>query len=258
MGLRVNRRAERDADAPRGDSAEIIALFRELPDPDAREALVKEFLPLAEHLARRFSGRGESVDDLSQVASLGLLHAIDRFDPDREVQFSTFAAVTILGELKRHFRDRGWAIRVPRNVQESAMLVNRVLRELWQQLGRSPTVQEIAKRAGLSEEQVLEAMDAVQAYSTASLDAPTGEDGSPASETLGAVDQRFEISEEWLSVAPALQALPERERSILYLRFFQGLTQSEIAERIGISQMHVSRLLTQTLERLRKESDAGE
>jgi RNA polymerase sigma-B factor len=257
VGLGVSRPADRGDDAPRGDSPETIALFRKLPDPGAREALVREFLPLAEHLARRFSGRGESVDDLSQVASLGLLHAIDRFDPDRGVQFSTFAAVTILGELKRHFRDRGWAIRVPRNVQESAMLVNRVLRELWQELGRSPTVREIAKKAGLSEEQVLEAMDAVQAYSTASLDAPTGEDGSPASETIGALDQRFEVSEEWLSVAPALQALPERERSILYLRFFEGLTQSEIAERVGISQMHVSRLLTQTLERLRKESDAG-
>ena len=253
MDLRVSGRADSDENPPKGDSAEVIALFRKLPDPDAREALVMEFLPLAEHLARRFSGRGESVDDLSQVAGLGLLHAIDRFDLDREVQFSTFAAVTILGELKRHFRDRGWAIRVPRNVQESAMLVNRVLRELWQELGRSPTVLEIAKKAGLSEEQVLEAMDAVQAYSTASLDAPTGEDGSPASETLGSVDERFEISEEWLSVSPALQALPERERSILYLRFFEGLTQSEIAARVGISQMHVSRLLSRSLAYLRTQ-----
>ncbi|MDP9329926.1 MAG: SigB/SigF/SigG family RNA polymerase sigma factor [Actinomycetota bacterium] len=239
-----------------GDPAAIAGLFRQLPAPEAREALVKEFLPLAEHLARRFSGRGEPIEDLSQVASLALLHAIDRFDPDREVQFSTFASVTILGELKRHFRDRGWAIRVPRNLKESAMLVNDVLRQLWQELGRSPTIGEIAKKAGLSEDQVLEAMDAVQAYSTASLDASTGDDGGSVSEAVGTVDERYEISDEWLSVAPAMRRLPEREREILYLRFFKGLTQSEIAERIGISQMHASRLLAQTLERLRKESEA--
>jgi RNA polymerase sigma-B factor len=245
---------DRTRTARAGDPPEIIELFRKLPDPDARERLTREFLPLAEHLARRFYGRGEPIDDLLQVASLGLLHAIDRFDPDREVQFSTFAAVTIVGELKRHFRDKGWSIRVPRNLQEAALLVNRVLGELWQELGRSPTVAEIAARAHLTEDQVLEAMDAVQAYSSASLDAPIGEDGTTSADVLGDHDESFAISEGWLTIAPALRELPERERRILYLRFFKGLTQSEIAKDVGISQMHVSRLLSQTLERLRHET----
>jgi RNA polymerase sigma-B factor len=170
------------------------------------------------------------------------------------VQFSTYAAATIVGEIKRHFRDKGWAIRVPRNLQESALRVNRLLSQLWQELGRSPTVAEIAERAELGEEDVLEALDAVQAYSTGSLDAPAAE-GSPApAESLGDEDPMFGLAEGWSSIAPTVRALPRRERQILYLRFFEGLTQSEIAEKVGISQMHVSRLLSQTLELLREQT----
>lgn len=230
---------------------EVADLFRRLPDPSARDELAEEFLPLAEYFARRFSGRGEPIEDLTQTASLGLLNAIDRFDPDRGVPFATYAAATIVGELKRHFRDRGWALRVPRNVQETAILVNRTMSSLWQDLGRAPTVSEIASAADIGEDDVLQALDALQAYTTDSLDAPTSDASSTAAESIGHEDQSFEISEEWLSLAPALRDLPERERMILYLRFFEGKTQTEIAEELGISQMHVSRLVSQSLEKLR-------
>ena len=233
---------------------EIAALFGRLPDPAAREELAKEFLPLAEYFARRFSGRGEPVDDLTQTASLGLLNAIDRFDPDRGVPFSTYAAATIVGELKRHFRDRGWALRVPRSVQETAILVNRTVSSMWQNLGRAPTVAEIASAADIGEDDVLQALDALQAYTTDSLDAPTGDATSTAAESIGSEDRSFVVSEEWLSLAPALRDLPERERKILYLRFFEGRTQTEIADELGISQMHVSRLVSQSLEKLREKA----
>jgi RNA polymerase sigma-B factor len=236
---------------------EIAELFRKLPDPDAREELAREFLPLAEYFARRFSGRGEPVEDLTQTASLGLLNAIDRFDPERGVPFSTYAAATIVGELKRHFRDRGWALRVPRNVQETAILVNRTVSMLWQEMGRAPTVREIAMSADIGEDDVLEALDALQAYTTDSLDAPTADATSTAAESIGAEDRSYEVSEEWLSLAPALRELPERERSILYLRFFEGRTQTEIADELGISQMHVSRLVSQSLEKLRQRASEG-
>jgi RNA polymerase sigma-B factor len=233
---------------------EIADLFARLPDTEARDELAKEFLPLAEYFARRFSGRGEPVEDLTQTASLGLLNAIDRFDPARGVPFSTYAAATIVGELKRHFRDRGWALRVPRNVQETAILVNRTVSSLWQEMGRAPTVGEIAGSADIGEDDVLQALDALQAYTTDSLDAPIAEAGSTAAESIGSEDRSFELSEEWLSVAPALRDLPERERAILYLRFFEGRTQTEIAEELGISQMHVSRLVSQSLEKLRQRT----
>jgi RNA polymerase sigma-B factor len=235
--------------------AEAEEAFRRLPDADARDLLVARYLPLAEHLARRFAGRGESADDLQQVASVGLVHAIDRFDPDREVRFTTFATVTIVGELKRHFRDKGWSVRVPRNLQEAALQVNRALGELWQELGRSPTTRELAARTHLSVDEVLEATDAARAYSASSLDAPVGEAGTTQGDLLEASDDPIEASDAWMEIEPALERLPERERRIVFLRFFKGMTQSEIAEEIGISQMHVSRLLTQTLARLRE--DAG-
>jgi RNA polymerase sigma-B factor len=228
---------------------EIAELFRRLPDPAARDELAEEFLALAEYFARRFSGRGEPIEDLTQTASLGLLNAIDRFDLERGVPFATYAAATIVGELKRHFRDRGWALRVPRNIQETAILVNRTMSSLWQDLGRAPTVPEIASVADIGEDDVLQALDALQAYTTDSLDAPTSDASSTAAETIGAEDVSFEISEEWLSLAPALRDLPERERMILYLRFFEGKTQTEIAE------MHVSRLVSQSLEKLRNQQE---
>ncbi|MGA9160955.1 MAG: RNA polymerase sigma factor SigF [Actinomycetota bacterium] len=230
-----------------------IALFKRLPgDPRARDELVEMFLPLAEYLARRFDRRGEPLDDLIQVASVGLLNAIDRFDVERDVQFSTYAAVTIIGELKRHFRDKGWAIRVPRRLQEVGLRVNAVLPELSQELGRSPTVEEIAARCEASPEEILDAMEAVQAYSTTSLDSPVGEEGAAPIEVLGGEDPSLEILEGWASIAPAVKELPERERRVLYLRFFRGLTQSEIAKEVGVSQMHVSRILSQTLAFLRR------
>jgi RNA polymerase sigma-B factor len=241
---------------PSRPEEEIAELFSKLPDPDAREELAREFLPLAEYFARRFSGRGEPVEDLTQTASLGLLNAIDRFDPERGVPFSTYAAATIVGELKRHFRDRGWALRVPRNVQETAILVNRTVSTLWQDLGRAPTVPEIATTADIGEDDVLQALDALQAYTTDSLDAPAADSTSTAADSIGTEDRSFQLSEDWLSIAPALRDLPERERTILYLRFFEGKTQTEIADELGISQMHVSRLVSQSLDKLRKRTGA--
>ena len=188
---------------------------------------------------------------------IGLLNAIDRFDPDREVQFTTYAAVTIVGELKRHFRDKGWSVRVPRRLGEIGLRVNRALGELWQELGRSPTVAELAARIEVSEDQVLEAMEAMQAYSASSLDAPIGEDGLTHADLLADEDEPLERLEGWETVAPMIRRLPARERRILYLRFFLGRTQSEIAKELGISQMHVSRLLAQTLTALRREAGEG-
>ncbi len=233
------------------EDADERELFRRRPDETAREELTRRFLPLAEYLARKFGGRGESLDDLFQVASLGLLNAIDRFDLDRDVQFSTYAAVTMVGELKRHFRDKGWAVRVPRRLQEVGLRINTVLPELSQELGRSPTIDEIAARCGASGEEILEAMEASQAYATSSLEAPAGEEGAAPIDVIGADDPSLVLLEEWASVAPAVRDLPQRERTVLYLRFFRGLTQSEVAREIGVSQMHVSRILAQTLRSLR-------
>ena len=213
-------------------------------------------MPFAEYLARRFVGRGESVEDLTQVAMIGLLNAIDRFDPSREVQFSTYAAATIVGELKRHFRDKGWALRVPRRLQELAVRVNRLLPELTQSLGRSPTIPELAEHLDVGTDEIADAMDAVQAYSTSSLDTPIGEEAQAPVDSLGEVDPSIALLDEWSSLAPAVAELSPRDRRVLYLRFFRGLTQSEIAEDVGVSQMHVSRILAQTLEKLRRAADA--
>jgi RNA polymerase sigma-B factor len=228
-------------------------LFTRLPDEQAREELVLLHRPLAEYLARRFTGRGEAKEDLEQVAVIALIKAIDRFDLSREVKFSTYATATIVGELKRHFRDKGWALRVPRRLQETGLKVSKSISELSQELGRSPTVREIAKATGLDPEEVLEGMETAYAYSTASLDAPTDEEGTSSVQRLGEVDQTLELLEGWATVAPALKSLPPRERRILYLRFFRGLTQTQIAAELGISQMHVSRLLSRILSTLREQ-----
>jgi RNA polymerase sigma-B factor len=248
-------RSRESTQESRFDDEASLELFAKLPNAAARDELVLRYRPLAEYLARRFHGRGESIEDLSQVAFVGLIKAIDRFDAGREVKFSTFASVTIVGELKRHFRDTTWALRVPRGLQELGLQVSRVMAELSQTLGRSPTVTEIAARAGLSEEAVLEAMEISNAYSTVSLDAPA-DDGSIGLHEPGAEDESYELLEGWASVAEAVKELPVRERRILYLRFFRGMTQTQIAEEVGISQMHVSRLLARSLTRLR-ESVAG-
>ena len=220
-----------------------------------REQLVEQFIGLVEFLARRFRNRGEPLEDLIQVGTIGLLKAIDRFELDREVEFSTYATPTIVGELKRHFRDKGWAVRVPRRLQELHLELTKVVAQLGQDLGRSPTVAEIAEAAQTNEETVLEGLEIAQAYNFTSLDAPIDTDeGSSTTfaEQLGVEDEHLENLEYRASLAPEMSKLPERERKILYLRFFKGLTQSEIAERLGISQMHVSRLLNRTLIRLRE------
>jgi RNA polymerase sigma-B factor len=233
---------------------QILDLFAALPDPAARDELVHEFMSLARYFAGRFVGRGQQLEDLVQVANIGLLNAVDRFDPERGVQFSTFAAATIVGELKRFFRDKGWGVRVPRHLQEHGMLVSRAVEELSQRLGRSPTPKEVATKAGISEGEVLDAMDAATAYTLQSLDEPLGDAANPTAlaDTIGEVDPGFEFAEAWRSVLPVIEKLPERDRWILYLRFFDGLTQTQIAEEVGISQMHVSRLLTKTIERLKE------
>ncbi|MDP9405655.1 MAG: RNA polymerase sigma factor SigF [Actinomycetota bacterium] len=237
--------------------AHTKTLFRELREtnnPATRDELATLHLPLVEYLAKRFKDRGEPLDDLIQVGSVGLLKAIDRFDLGREVEFSTYATPTIVGELKRYFRDKGWAVRVPRRLQELSLRLNKLVAQLTQDLGRSPTVPELAKAAGVSEDEVLEALESGQAYSTTSLDAPSGEDDDAPMrmDRIGEEDLRLDNLEYFASLAPLIEQLPERERTILYLRFFKGMTQSKIAEHVGISQMHVSRLLTRILEFLRE------
>ncbi len=222
-----------------------------------REQLVAAHLGLAEYLARRFANRGEALDDLVQVASLGLIKAVDRFDPERGVEFSTYATHTIVGELKRHFRDKGWAIRAPRRMQELYLRLGKVVATLGQELGRSPTISELATEVKVSEEEVLEALEAGQAYRSTSLDAPTGNDeGETLAMRLGEEDPSLEDAESRATLSPLLAQLPPRERLILHLRFFEGLTQSEIATRLGISQMHVSRLLARSVAQLRSAAEA--
>ncbi len=220
-----------------------------------RERLVAQHIGLVEFLARRFRNRGEPLEDLIQVGTIGLLKAIERFDLDREVEFSTYATPTIVGELKRHFRDKGWAVRVPRRLQELHLELSKTVSHLGHDLGRSPTVAEIAESASITEEEVLEGLEIAQAYNFTSLDAPIdSEEGGSTSfaDQLGAEDEHLENLEYRASLAPEMAKLPEREQQIVYLRFFKGLTQSEIADRLGISQMHVSRLLNRTLAQLRE------
>ncbi len=243
----------------RTDKAALLDAFRTFARsrvPELRNELVEAHLGLAEYLARRFTNRGEPLDDLVQVASLGLTKAVDRFDPERGLEFTTFATPTILGELKRHFRDKGWAVRVPRRVQELHLRVTRVIDDLSLELGRPPTYPEVAVRAGVSEDEVVEAVDAGSAYRSASLDAGRNDDDdSPGLlGQLGAPDAELDRAERRASLSPLLAKLPEREQSMLYLRFYEGLTQSEIAKRLGISQMHVSRLLTRSLQQLREQA----
>jgi len=234
---------------------EVHRLFRQFQvdrSPEIRRTLIEGHLGLVEYLARRFAGRGEPLDDLVQVATIGLVKAVDRFDPDRAVEFSTYATPTIVGELKRHFRDKGWALRVPRRLQELNLRLGSVIGKLSQELQRSPTVAEIAKAAGTTEDEILEGLDSAHAYRLISLDAPASDEGLTYHEQLGDQDSSLAALDDWISVRPLVQQLPPRERRMLYLRFFKGLTQSEIADQLGISQMHVSRLLAKTLSVLRE------
>ncbi len=237
------------------------ALFDQLRDPDAsdpdrdaaRDALVGLHLPLVEHCARRFRNRGEPFEDLVQVGTIGLIKSIDRFDAERGVEFSTYATPTIIGEVKRYFRDKGWAIRVPRRLQELRMQISAASAELTQDLGRSPTPRELAERIGCSVEEIVEGMESSNAYATLSLDASDDSDAGPSSmlDAIGVDDQGLEHVEIRESIKPLLDRLDAREKKILLLRFFKNMTQSQIAQEIGVSQMHVSRLLNRTLEQLR-------
>jgi RNA polymerase sigma-B factor len=225
--------------------------------PIVREELVDRFMPLARRLAARYAGGAEPFDDLVQVASVGLVKAIDRFDPERGTAFSTFAVPTILGELKRHFRDRGWSVHVPRDVQERILKVERAMSELPAKLGHAPTVQEIGKRIEATDEEVLEAMHAAQGHHAVSLDATSsigdGDEPGPLRDRIGEEDLSFDTVEYGEAIGPVLEEISERDRTVLHLRFVEDMTQSEIAERVGVSQMHVSRILRSTIEKLRKQ-----
>lgn len=247
----------------RTDEASLDHLFRRWQqdgDRAARDALVERYLPLARNLARRYVRSSEPFDDLMQVASLGLVKALDRYDPSRGFRFAAFAVPTILGELRRYFRDSAWSIHVPRGAQERALEVEEAQQHLTNSTGRAPTVQEIAQYLEVDMEQVLGALQVAQAYSTLSLDAPrrTSEDDHEAfGDTLGAEDERFGLVEDDVVVSEALRHLPARERRILHLRFVEDLTQSEIAARVGLSQMQISRLLRRSLEQVREYADGG-
>lgn len=239
-----------------GGSLDRFAELARTGDPTIRGELVEAHIGLARHLAGRFAQRGESYDDLVQVASMALIHAVDRFDPTMGVAFSTFATRTILGELKRHFRDKTWAVRAPRRIQELYIQLNGIVGHLSQELGRSPTIAELATEAGATEEAILEALEAGRSYRAASLDAPVaGDEEETLGDRLGADDGAFSDAEHRAQLGPLLQRLPEREQHIVTLRFVAGMTQSEIAARLGISQMHVSRLLTRSLAQLRRQID---
>ncbi|WP_435612375.1 SigB/SigF/SigG family RNA polymerase sigma factor [Streptomyces sp. bgisy159] len=244
-----------DRSGARAMFVELRALRDGSPEyAELRNQLVRMHLPLVEHLARRFRNRGEPLDDLTQVATIGLIKSVDRFDPDRGVEFSTYATPTVVGEIKRHFRDKGWAVRVPRRLQELRLSLTTATAELSQLHGRSPTVHELAEKLSISEEEVLEGLESANAYSTLSLDVPDTDDESPAvADTLGAEDEALEGVEYRESLKPLLEDLPPREKRILLLRFFGNMTQSQIAQEVGISQMHVSRLLARTLAQLREK-----
>ncbi|WP_331500723.1 RNA polymerase sigma factor SigF [Nocardioides sp.] len=246
-------------DGTREQNARLFAQFRDTSTLEAsrlaaRDGLVALHLPLVEHCARRFRNRGEPFEDLVQVGTIGLIKSVDRFDLARGVEFSTYATPTIIGEIKRHFRDKGWAIRVPRRLQELRMQIAATTAELTQLLGRSPTPRELAEAMGCSVEEIVEGIESSNAYSTLSLDATddSGEDGGVSMlEIMGLDDEDLEQIEIRESIKPLIEALPSREKRILLLRFFKNKTQSEIAAEIGVSQMHVSRLLSRTLDQLR-------
>ena len=243
----------------RTQARELFERLTQLPhgDPERariRATLVELHLPLVEYLARRFRNRGEWLDDLTQVATIGLIKSSDRFDLERGVEFSTYATPTIVGEIKRHFRDKGWAVRVPRRLQELKLSLTKAIGDLAQREGRAPTVSELAAHLQMSEEEVLEGLESANAYSTVSLDAPdSGDEDAPAvADSLGMIDDALEGVEYRESLKPLLERLPPREKKILLLRFFGNMTQSQIAAELGISQMHVSRLLARTLAQLRE------
>jgi len=239
---------------------QLFTRYRGRHDLAAREELVERFLPLATSVAHRYRRGAEPLEDLVQVASMGLLKAIDRFDPERGIAFSSFAVPTIAGELKRYFRDKGWAVKVPRDLQELAQRVDRTSDRLMYELGRAPTVSELAHELGITLEQVLEAREAGAAHRADSLDRPSGDDqdGTRLADTLGAPEPGYLQAEHSATLEAMMSVLSDREREILRLRFAEDLTQSEIGQRVGASQMHISRLLRQAVTRLRETAQASE
>ena len=241
--------------AEKGDRL-LLRRYHQGGDLRAREQLIEQHMPLVRSLARRYAYRGEQLDDLVQIGAIGLIKAIDRFDLDRGVELTTYATPNIIGEIKRHFRDKGWSVRVPRGLQELNVQLSRLMEQLTVQYSRSPTIPELAKAAGVEEEQVLEALESGRAYTSLSLSVGGGvgdDDDLDPLESLGTEEHQYEVSEDRAVLAPGFKALDERERKILQLRFFDGLTQSQIAQQVGISQMHVSRLIRRSLEKIREE-----
>lgn len=235
--------------------AELLLRAREKGDGAAREELIKRYLPLVRSLARRFVSRGQPLEDLVQVGSIGLIKAIDRFDLERGVELSTYATPTILGEIKRYFRDKGWAVKVPRALQDLNVRLNRVIERLTLELQRSPTIAELAEATETTEEEVVEALESGRAYSSVSIFAGGSGDDEESLELLdclGQEEQAYDVFEQRRMLAPAMERLDPRERLILHLRFFEGMTQTQVATRVGISQMHVSRLIRKSIDSLRE------
>ena len=248
--------------APEKNDKVLLRRYHEHGDLAAREQLIEQYMSLVRSLARRYSYRGEQLEDLVQIGAIGLIKAIDRFDIDRGVELTTYATPNIIGEIKRHFRDKGWSVRVPRGLQELNVQLSRLIEQLTVQLGRSPTIPELAKAADVEEEEVLEALESGRAYSSLSLSGGGGagdDDGDlDPLESIGTEEHAYEVSEDRAVLAPGFRVLDDRERKILHLRFFKGLTQSQIAQQVGISQMHVSRLIRRSLEKIREEIAAEE
>jgi RNA polymerase sigma-B factor len=239
------------------DVLELIAAYRAGND-SARDQLVEQYLPLVRKIASRYSGRGEPLEDLIQVGSIGLVLSIERFDVDRGVKFTTYAVPTIVGEIQRHFRDRAWAVHVPRRMKELSLKLTRAIETLTSDLGRSPTIAELAEEAGVEEEEVVEALEVGRAYASRSLTRSLDSDDGVGAELIDLIDDEergYEAAENRELLASGLKALDDRERRIVHLRFVEGLTQSQIAVEIGISQMHVSRLIRRALEKLSEEID---
>ena len=238
------------------DRRALLRAYREKGDLAARDRLIESFIPVVRSIAYRYAGRGEQLDDLEQVASVGLIKAIERFDLDRDVELMTYVFPTVVGELKRHFRDRGWSVTVPRRLKELHYRLSRLIEELTETLGRSPTIPELAHEAGVDEEEVVEALEVGRAYASRSLTRQLDSDEGAGAELIDLIDDEergYEAAENRELLASGLKALDDRERRIVQLRFVEGLTQSQIAVAVGISQMHVSRLIRRALEKLSEE-----
>jgi RNA polymerase sigma-B factor len=246
---------------PEAGDKELLRRYHVDGDLTAREQLIEQYLSLVRSLARRYAYRGEQLEDLVQIGCIGLIKAIDRFDVNRGVELTTYATPNIIGEIKRHFRDKGWSVRVPRGLQELNVQLSRLVEELTVQLSRSPTIPELAEASGSEQEEVLEALESGRAYTSISLSTGLGGDDDEEMdplEAIGTEEPGYEMSEEWAVLEPGLRVLDQRERMILHLRFFEGLTQSQIATQVGISQMHVSRQIRRALEKIRDEIEVEE